>query len=226
MRKVLKTMVQEHWFPEGTEVCLETGAPAEQLMAVAEREDAELIVVGSLGPGQARGAFLGSVSSALMESAPCPIVVVPAAAVATLEAANTQSIVCGVAGREGDVSLLRLAGDLARRLGGHVHAVHASYQPGGLPASAPAAQRRLDDVLEQAGVEARGIVVPLPAPEALDRVAREQHAGLVVVRSRGSRRRGSLVLHASVPTRLAAEGEHRPGHAPPGGSPGGGQRTL
>src|SRR5215216_5582156 len=61
MRKVLKTMVQEHWFPEGTEVCLETGAPAEQLMAVAEREDAELIVVGSLGPGQARGAFLGSV---------------------------------------------------------------------------------------------------------------------------------------------------------------------
>jgi nucleotide-binding universal stress UspA family protein len=48
-------------------------------------------------------------------------------------------------------------------------------------------------------------VLSLPAAEALDRVAEEQRAGLVVVGSRGRSKLGS-VLHGSVPTRLAAEG--------------------
>jgi nucleotide-binding universal stress UspA family protein len=115
-----------------------------------------------------------------------------------------RSVVCGVAGDDGDVPLLRLGAELAHRLDCALHAVHA-YQPGALPAHAPGPRRTLSEMLDRAEVEARGTVLPLRPPEALERVAKEERAGLVVVGSRGHSRPES-VLHGSVPTRLAAEG--------------------
>jgi nucleotide-binding universal stress UspA family protein len=61
---------------------VEFGAPAERLAAVAKKEDAELIVVGSRGRGALRAALLGSVSSELIGIAPCPVLVVPPGAAA------------------------------------------------------------------------------------------------------------------------------------------------
>jgi nucleotide-binding universal stress UspA family protein len=54
------------------------GDPAEQLAALAAAEHAELLVVSSRGRRGLRSALLGSVSSELATSAPCPVVVVPA----------------------------------------------------------------------------------------------------------------------------------------------------
>lgn len=54
---------------------LEPGAPAEVLAAVADREDARLIVVAARGMGAVRAAFLGSVTTALATSAMRPVVV-------------------------------------------------------------------------------------------------------------------------------------------------------
>jgi nucleotide-binding universal stress UspA family protein len=213
-RRMLHSMAEEHGFPSRTKLRLRAGDPAGQLLAFAERSDAELVVVGVRGPDVVVHDFLGSVPSTLMERAPCPVVIVPATAVAPFDAASMRSVVCGVGGNEMDVAVLRLAGDIARRLGGELHAVHA-YEEATLPADVRGPQRKLNELLEEAGVEAHGVVLPARAPEALDRVARQESAGLIVV---GSRRRGRLdsVPHGSVPTRLATEGSIPVVVLPPG----------
>jgi nucleotide-binding universal stress UspA family protein len=55
-----------HWL-------VEVGHPADGLLAVAEKEAASLIVVGSTGP---RSSLLGSISAEVSRRAPCPVVVV------------------------------------------------------------------------------------------------------------------------------------------------------
>jgi nucleotide-binding universal stress UspA family protein len=55
-----------HWL-------VDVGHPADRLVAVAEDENAALIVVGSTGP---RSSLLGSVSANVSRRAPCPVVVV------------------------------------------------------------------------------------------------------------------------------------------------------
>ena len=66
---------------------VETGHPADRLVAAAEDADASMIVVGSHGP---RSSLLGSISAEVSRRAPCPVVVVPPGAedgLATGEAA-------------------------------------------------------------------------------------------------------------------------------------------
>jgi nucleotide-binding universal stress UspA family protein len=53
------------------------GLPAEGLADIADEEHAELIVVGSRGRSGFKAAFLGSVSSALVGVARCPVLIVP-----------------------------------------------------------------------------------------------------------------------------------------------------
>jgi nucleotide-binding universal stress UspA family protein len=216
-RRNLKAVAEELGFPDSTGIRVKTGDAADVLMAIAEREDAELVVVAAGGQSTVSQALLGSVSSTLVRDAPCPVVVVPSDAVAPLDAAGMRSVVCGVAGEEADGAVLRLADDLAHRLGGYLHAVHA-YDPRAMHAAVPAApgppldadlreaaERTLVLALEEAGVAAPGSVLPLPAADALERIAQQEHAALIVVGSRGRGKLGSL-LHGSVPTQLAAQG--------------------
>jgi nucleotide-binding universal stress UspA family protein len=159
----LKAIAEECCFPKGTELRLRAGDPAEQLVAIAEKEDAELLVVASQGEGRIRAALLGSVSSALMHTCPCPVVVVPPNAIPPLDSEGMRGVVCGVGGNERDVRVLRLAAGLAARLGGDLYAVHA-YDPRALHAAAAtapgppldpelraSAERRLARILEESG---------------------------------------------------------------------------
>jgi nucleotide-binding universal stress UspA family protein len=57
----------------GAHWVVDVGHPADRLVAVAEDEDAALIVVGSTGP---RSSLLGSISADVSRRAPCPVVVV------------------------------------------------------------------------------------------------------------------------------------------------------
>jgi nucleotide-binding universal stress UspA family protein len=55
---------------------LADGFVVEEICRIAGEHDAQLIVVGSHGWGAARRLFSGSVSTALVHSAPCPVLVV------------------------------------------------------------------------------------------------------------------------------------------------------
>ncbi len=61
---------------------VEVGHPADALVTAARRAQAAMIVVGSTGP---RSSLLGSVSADVSRRAPCPVVVVPPGADATVD---------------------------------------------------------------------------------------------------------------------------------------------
>lgn len=55
---------------------VENGEPAEAIVVVGQRLQADLIVVGSRGLGAIRGALLGSVSHDLVKQSPIPVTIV------------------------------------------------------------------------------------------------------------------------------------------------------
>ena len=55
----------------------ELGPPADRIVAIAEEENAALVVIGSRGRGDVKSALLGSVSHGVLSRATCPVVIVP-----------------------------------------------------------------------------------------------------------------------------------------------------
>ena len=66
----------------GASWSVEVGHPADALVAAAKKAQATMIVVGSTGP---RSSLLGSISADVSRLAPCPVVVVPPGADATVD---------------------------------------------------------------------------------------------------------------------------------------------
>ena len=52
------------------------GDPAAEIIGIAEKEKADLIVIGSRGFGTLKGVFLGSVSQKVTYHAKCPVMIV------------------------------------------------------------------------------------------------------------------------------------------------------
>ena len=73
---------------------VESGHPADALVAAAKRAGAAMIVVGSAGP---RSSLLGSVSADVSRRAPCPVVVVPPDAAAGATDGRTPELAGGIA---------------------------------------------------------------------------------------------------------------------------------
>ena len=65
---------------------VEVGHPADALVTAAKKAQAAMIVVGSTGP---RSSLLGSVSADVSRRAPCPVIVVPPGAEATIDSRAT-----------------------------------------------------------------------------------------------------------------------------------------
>jgi nucleotide-binding universal stress UspA family protein len=59
------------------EFSMEAGEPTRELVRIASRQNAELVVVGSHGQSSLRAGLLGSVAATLAGSAPVPVVIVP-----------------------------------------------------------------------------------------------------------------------------------------------------
>ena len=56
---------------------MEPGEPAHELVRIAVREGAEVLVLGSHGQSRLRAGLLGSVAATLAGSAPVPVLIVP-----------------------------------------------------------------------------------------------------------------------------------------------------
>lgn len=185
-----------------TRVRAEVGAAPERLAAVAEEEDAELLVLGTHGDGAVRATLLGSVTSDAVGLAPCPVLVVPPG-LAQDEGRwlEGESVVCGVE-TAADADRARLAARLARALDARVVLAHVlgrgdrqvHWSP---PATAPPVDPRdrgsaravLADVVDslgEEGIEPAGVrVLSGEAGDQLVALSAAERAALVVVGSRG-----------------------------------------
>jgi nucleotide-binding universal stress UspA family protein len=174
-RRRVEAIVEEYCFPAGTGLHLRAGDPAREMLLAAAQENAELLVVASGRQGLGSAALIGGVASALMRKSPCPVVVVPRDVAPPAEARIKRSVVCGVGNKETDVHVLRLATDLARRLGGSLHVVIGSAEAEAAPPTPPG-----DALLRVAMREAGVIVVGPPERRATDSIDRRDLALRVV----------------------------------------------
>jgi nucleotide-binding universal stress UspA family protein len=119
----LRALVDGHGFAIGTRTQVETGEPARTLVGAGRFHDAQLIVLGSHG-GTEPEASIGSVAAEVVRRAPSPVVLVPPVVQACF-AGEASSVVCVIQESNREFEVLRLADDLAARLGGRLYAVHA-----------------------------------------------------------------------------------------------------
>jgi nucleotide-binding universal stress UspA family protein len=101
-----------HALEEATDLRVTTGEPAERLLAVAQTEAAQLLVVSAPLPSGAPARRLGNVYLALAGAAPCPVVIVPP----RVAGLHDGPIVCGVDGSQSSHGAVDVAAQLAARL--------------------------------------------------------------------------------------------------------------
>jgi nucleotide-binding universal stress UspA family protein len=184
------------------ETRLVEGSPATRLLEIAAEEAADLLVVGSRGRGAVAGSVLGSVSRELTGGALCPVVVVPPNAREVERQGDDAAVVVGVDGSSHAFAAVRIAGELADRLGGRVVVVHAprtvesmvayvgrsttpslSVQP---DEAARESRRIVDEAVDRLGRATTAVCLePGPPAQVLDSVARREGAGLIVIAARG-----------------------------------------
>lgn len=70
----LAALVRERSVP--ARIVLESGAPAEEIMRTAEREHAELVVMGTHGRHGLERALMGSIAESVVRRSPCPVLTV------------------------------------------------------------------------------------------------------------------------------------------------------
>ena len=158
------------------------GPAAGVLLASTDRSGVDMLVLGARGLGGFDGLLLGSVTQQCVEHSPRPVVVLGGG-----QGPAAGPIVVGLDGSEGSERALTWAIDLANATGSELVAVHA---PGAGATST---------VLEQAEHALEGWCAPIrergiahqrrieggEARTALERVADETEAALVVVGARG-----------------------------------------
>ncbi len=78
-----KRLVEDGW---PVESIVKTGSPVDQILHVAKKIKADLIVLGSHGSGRTKRFLLGSVCDYVMEHAPCSVLIVKAKSCAEAQA--------------------------------------------------------------------------------------------------------------------------------------------
>jgi nucleotide-binding universal stress UspA family protein len=90
------------------------------ILQEAKDNHAELIVMGTRGASGLREIFFGSVASKVMESAHCPVFVVPD----TANFRGIRKIGMTLDFKEGELSLIEKGLSLAKKLASHLHCIH------------------------------------------------------------------------------------------------------
>jgi nucleotide-binding universal stress UspA family protein len=167
------------------------GEPVGALLSVADRQRADLLVVGTRGAGGFAGLHLGSVAHHLAHHTTRPLGIIP------LQGAELppDTIVLGVDGSAGSDAAVRWTAALAPAIGARVVAVHAtepflewlpeSDRRGWRQKAAVEAGRWVNPI-RHAGGEVQIVIARNVHPvAAVASVAREHDAGLAVVGTRG-----------------------------------------
>lgn len=185
--------------PSVTDRRVEAGDPSSVLLHVAEAEAAELIVVGTRGRSPLAAALLGSVSSAAVSRARCPVLVVPPQG--RLESGP---VVCAVDDSPAAEESVRVARRLSDRLGTDLLLAHAvasapvpsaSAVPGGQAELVRSERKRAEELLALLafehgfGTDVERRVAFGSEADAIAQLADEEDAALIVIGARG---RGAL----------------------------------
>jgi nucleotide-binding universal stress UspA family protein len=195
------------------ELRVESGEPAERLASLAQRERADLVVVGVPTGAPDTSRRLGGVYLALAGTSPCPVMIIPPSVHDLARAAGP--VVCGVDGSNESLVAAGIAVELARQLEAPLQLVHVTGRP--RLAGEPGDQRGYAARLVARHAAAMRVLLPtanLPAAardlrvelgspaECLADVAAREGALMIVNGSqgRGSNRSGLL---GSVSSQLA-----------------------
>jgi nucleotide-binding universal stress UspA family protein len=159
---------------------IEFGAPADGLLAVAERVGAELIVVGSRRIGALEKAIGGSTGAQVAAAAKCPVVLVPPAD----ELGSGDSLLCGLDESGRAPAVAHTATQLAARLGLRLVFAHVDDGDG------PLDDARLEAVAASVRAEPASLAIEeVPAAgsaaDTLAALARANATEVIVVGSRG-----------------------------------------
>jgi nucleotide-binding universal stress UspA family protein len=200
------------------------GDPAQSLVAIAEDEQAQMIVVGSRGMTGARR-ILGSVPNSISHRAACGVLIVQTGARSRERGASLLSgpIVVGTDGSSSAQAAVKEAIRLAKALGSELHVASGYKRLSGARVSGaqgsgegwgPLPPSMVESVLDEAGANARvnGIAVATHAFEgdpsdALMDVAAKADAGMIVVGSRGMHGAERIRL-GNVPNQISHRGQH------------------
>lgn len=189
------------------EAALVGGYPGREILAAADEEEVDLIVLGSHGRGGVEHLLLGSVAEKVLRKAPCPVMVVPATATPRPGALFAR-ILCPIDASPGSAEAVEYAVSLARETDGQltlVTVVEPLPEPGeftGLDTAEyqRAAEARAATMLRQAVPEVvrewcridEQVVGGKPSTQILETAAR-LNADVIVMGVRG---RGAVDLLA------------------------------
>ncbi len=230
-KRLLADRQREVDVPRGSAVRVVVGEPEDALRRTAGEEETELLVLGSRGRGELATALLGSVSTAVVDRAGAPVMVVPPdAGPGALQPEPSAPIACAVGDVSRDAGMIAVADDLATRLGATLHLitvdalpVPVGAGPGALPPAVtvdtPSARRgMIRRELDELGVRSRVHVAYGAAARGVEHVAEAEGARMIVT---GSHVRGALrrLLLGSVSRTLAASAKRPLLIVPDGAAP-------
>ena len=101
------------------ETTVKGGQPAREILALADRAQADMLVIGTHGRGGVEHLLLGSVAEKIMRKASCPVLVVPPGAPGESDALFSR-ILCPIDGSAASAHALTYALSLAQETDGHV----------------------------------------------------------------------------------------------------------
>jgi nucleotide-binding universal stress UspA family protein/nitrite reductase/ring-hydroxylating ferredoxin subunit len=184
----------------GLEAAAETGEgePAAVLVELADRTDADLLVVGDIGMGQARRLRLGGVPDRISHTAPCSLLIVRTSRPggAPDRAGSYRSVLVATDGSPTADHAARLGAELAAALGASLTLVHAGDELIGRVV--------LKDTAERLGDAGLPLRTPAGEPgRAIVQLAADEGHDLVVVGSKGMAGAGRAL--GSVPNTVSHE---------------------
>jgi nucleotide-binding universal stress UspA family protein len=137
----------------------------------AVSRQAELIMIGRHESGFLKRVLFQSLTSQLLHYAPCPVLVVPLAALI-----GWKNIILAVNGDRSSEPALAEALKLGKEYGGKLTAAIKAPRRG----SAEALSRRLQDAAAQAGLMLETVVITANAAEEIARLAKEREADMII----------------------------------------------